>query len=99
LQQRRDVRRLQQDTGEALKHSSSNSDPARQAEAKELLERTWQSMDTNLRAIASRRLDGESWTQVAAALGGTADARRKQFERGLYEIAERLGVDEANEHA
>jgi hypothetical protein len=90
---------VQPDTSEALKHSSSNSDPARQAEAKELLERAWQSMDTNLREIASRRLDGESWTQVAAALGGTADARRKQFERGLNEIAERLGVDEANEHA
>jgi DNA-directed RNA polymerase specialized sigma24 family protein len=98
-QQRRDIRRVQPETGEAMRRSSGDGDPARQVEVKELLERTWQNMDFNLREIASRRLDGQSWTQVAAALGGTAGARRKQFERGLNEIAERLGVDQANEHA
>jgi hypothetical protein len=98
LQQRRDIRRMQPDEGEVTQRSSSECDPARQVEVKELLERTWQTMDTELREIASRRLEGQSWTQVATAIGGTAGGRRKQFERGLDEIAARLGIDEANEH-
>jgi RNA polymerase sigma-70 factor (ECF subfamily) len=99
LQQRRDIRRVHPDSAEALERHSSECDPARQVEAKELLEWTWQSMDFDLREIAARRLDGQSWAQVAAALGGTPAARRKQFERGLDEIAERLGIDEADDHA
>ncbi len=55
-------------------------------------------MDSELREIATRRLDGQSWAQVAEAIGGTAGARRMQFDRGLDEIAERLGIDEADEH-
>jgi RNA polymerase sigma factor (sigma-70 family) len=99
LQQRRDVRRMQPDTSETIEYSSGKDDPARQVEAKELLERTWQSMDTVLREIASRRLEGQTWAQVADAIGGTAGARRMQFERGLNEIAEQLGIDKADEHA
>jgi RNA polymerase sigma-70 factor (ECF subfamily) len=98
-QQRRDIRRTRCEIIEEFPHSSSDSDPARSAAAKELLERAWQNMDVDLRAIASRRLEGQSWAQVAAAIGGTAGGRRKQFERGLDEIAQRLGIDGATDHA
>jgi RNA polymerase sigma-70 factor (ECF subfamily) len=95
LQQRRDIRRRQP----AMELQSSDQiDPARHVEIKELLERAWQTMDTELREIASRRLERQSWAQVAAAIGGTAGARRKQFERGMDEIAHRLGIDVAHEH-
>jgi RNA polymerase sigma-70 factor (ECF subfamily) len=99
LQQRRDVRRMEPKSGEAMQRCSNKGDPARQVAAKELLERTWQSMNSDLREIATRRLDGQSWAQVAEAIGGTAGARRMQFERGLDEIAEQLGIDKADEHA
>lgn len=97
-QKRRDIRRKESQDG-TITQLTSGPDPAQQAQAKELLERMWQSMDLELREIASRRLDGQSWEQVAMEIGGTAGARRKQFERGLDEIAERLGIDEENEHA
>jgi RNA polymerase sigma-70 factor (ECF subfamily) len=95
LQERRDIRRMQAETAEVVERSSAACDPARQAEARELLERAWQIMDGDLREIATRRLEGQTWIQVAAALGGTAGGRRKQFERGLALIAEQLGLGEA----
>ena len=96
-QERRDMRRKESATRTDTQ-LSSEPDPARQAQARELLERMWRSMDLELREIASRRLDGQSWAQVASELGGTAGARRKQFERGLDEIALRLGISEAAEY-
>jgi RNA polymerase sigma-70 factor (ECF subfamily) len=98
LQQRRDIRRGRPDLAQTTQPASSSSDPARRVEAKELLERAWQSMDHELREIASRRLEGQSWDQVARAIGGTAGARRMQFERGLNEIAEQIGIEEATCH-
>jgi RNA polymerase sigma-70 factor (ECF subfamily) len=94
-QKRRDIRRKDVDTEAAVLVCRGGFDPARQIQAKELLERVWQSMDSELRAIASRRFEGQSWAEIAQALGGTAGARRKQFERGLNQIAGRLGIDEA----
>jgi DNA-directed RNA polymerase specialized sigma24 family protein len=93
-QQRRDIRRKEIDSG-VVQLCASRSDPARLAESKELLAQMWRAMDLELRKIASRRLEGESWEQIANEIGGTAGARRKQFERGLDEIAARLGIDEA----
>jgi RNA polymerase sigma-70 factor (ECF subfamily) len=97
LQQRRDVRRTQPDSTAVTQLTSSIPEPARQLAAKELLERTWQTMDEELRQIASRRLEGQTWEQVAAGIGGTAGARKKQFERGLDKVALRLGIDEGSE--
>jgi hypothetical protein len=68
--------------------------PERQAEGRELLHEAWQRMDQELRQIVSRRLDGESWDQVASAMGGTTEARRKQYQRGLDSIARVLGIDD-----
>jgi DNA-directed RNA polymerase specialized sigma24 family protein len=33
--------------------------------------------------ILNGRLDGETWHQIAAAMGGTPDARRRQLERAI----------------
>jgi RNA polymerase sigma-70 factor (ECF subfamily) len=93
-QQRRDTRRLESEAGAVTQLCSSERDPARQMQAKELLDRMWQTMDPELREIASRRLAGQSWAEVATGIGGTAGARRKQFERGLDAVAQQLGIDE-----
>jgi hypothetical protein len=73
--------------------SSTVEDPSQQAEARELLDRAWQIMDVDLRGIALRRLEGQTWTRIAVEMGGTAAARKKQFARGLDEVARRLGID------
>ncbi len=94
-QRRRDVRRVTEPSATAVaKLVSTAPGPARQAEGRELLHEAWQRMDLELRQLVSRRLDGESWDQVASAMGGTAEARRKQYQRGLDSDARLLGIDE-----
>jgi RNA polymerase sigma-70 factor (ECF subfamily) len=95
LQQCRDVRRMQHELGAAAEQAASDCNPARQYEVKELFERAWQSMDVDLREMAQRRLEGQKWAEIAAGIGGTPAARKKQFQRGLNEIAKQLGIDEA----
>jgi hypothetical protein len=50
-------------------------------------------MDTTMREISKHRINGETWDEVARKLGGTAESRRKQYHRGMDEIAKLLGID------
>jgi RNA polymerase sigma-70 factor (ECF subfamily) len=94
LRQRRDIRRSEAAGTDVSQLCSTAPDPARRMQGKELLEKTWQRMDPQMREIASRRVDGQTWRQVADAMGGTVGARKKQFQRGLDEIAQELGIDD-----
>lgn len=47
--------------------------------------------------IADLRMGGKAWAEIAAALGGTAQSRRKQLERALDRVARELGLDEQEE--
>jgi RNA polymerase sigma-70 factor (ECF subfamily) len=91
--QRRDVRRISDHSTETLQLVSTAPGPARQAEARELLQSTWKHMDDTMRRIATRRLKGKTWDQVASEMGGTGESRRKQYERGMNEIARLLDID------
>jgi hypothetical protein len=51
-------------------------------------------MDAPLREMASLRVSGQTWEQIASAMGGTVAARKKQFQRGLDVIARGLGIDD-----
>jgi hypothetical protein len=64
--------------------------PAQQVAGRELLDRALAMMTPDVREVAARRMDGETWADIAAALGGTADGRRKQFERSISIISEAL---------
>src|SRR4051812_10995350 len=64
--------------------------PAQQTLGRELIERAFALMKPQIREIATRRANGMEWTQIAAQLGGTADARRKQFQRAVDQIASTL---------
>ena len=45
--------------------------------------------------LANLRLDeGLAWADIAARLGGTAEARRKQWERAVERVAGELRIDE-----
>jgi hypothetical protein len=50
-------------------------------------------MDPEVREIAAGRVQGRPWEAIAAELGGTAEARRKQFVRAMDRIAERLDIE------
>jgi hypothetical protein len=51
-------------------------------------------MDEELRSIASHRLKGMNWAQIAATMGGTGESRRKQYQRGLDRIARLVGIED-----
>src|SRR3990172_8108859 len=67
--------------------------PLQQVAGKELLDRTLAMMTPEIRAIAIRRMHDEAWADIASALGGTADGRRKQFVRAVGQIADGLELD------
>jgi RNA polymerase sigma-70 factor (ECF subfamily) len=93
-QQRRDVRRTSHSADVATAIASCEAGPDRQAISRELLDQVWQHMDEELRSIASRRLQGMNWAQIADTMGGTDDSRRKQYQRGLDRIARLVGIED-----
>jgi len=89
---RRNVGRLSHIAVEQVRLESSEPEPSRQVLTQELLDRALGMMTPEIRAIAVRRMEGELWPRIARAMGGTPDARRKQFERAVNPIADTLNV-------
>jgi len=96
--ERRDVRRVEADGAERLEWMAAGDDPARVAAGRELLGAVRAEMIDEERAIADLRGQGCTWPEVAQRLGGTAEARRKQFGRTLDRVAAKLGLDEESLH-
>lgn len=87
---RRDVRRSHAALVEWAGIASTAPDPSRYAAGKELLQRALGIMSADIRAIAERRMDGESWSDIASSMGGTPDGRRMQYERAVDNVADTL---------
>jgi RNA polymerase sigma-70 factor (ECF subfamily) len=47
--------------------------------------------------MAELRVDGRSWAEVAEELGGSADARRVQFQRAVSRVSRELGLEDDHE--
>ena len=92
-QQRRDVRRMKSIHDFASAPSDKSPGPDRQAVDRDLLKRAYELMAPEVRQIADCRAQGAKWADVADQLGGTADARRKQFLRAMDRIAETLDIE------
>src|SRR5262245_26566181 len=92
--ERRDVRREAADGDARLERLTAGSDPERVAAGRELLAAVRAELTDEERMIADHRGAGRSWGEVAEQMGGTPDARRKQFDRALDRVTIRLGIDE-----
>jgi RNA polymerase sigma factor (sigma-70 family) len=91
--QRRDVRRNVQ-LGEIWSEPASpGAEPTRQVVGRDLVDRALGLMDPQVRQMAECRTRGMEWSEIAAQIGGTADARRKQFQRAVDQIAQSLEID------
>jgi hypothetical protein len=91
--QRRDIRRvipLEETYGEPTVAPAGS---AQQVLGRELIEQAFALMEPPIRDIAIRRASGMEWAEIATQLGGTADARRKQFQRAVDRIALTLDID------
>lgn len=94
--QRRDVRR-EQPVDAVPDPRGGEPSPSRHLMGREALAALRSRLGDEERALADLRAQGLGWAEVAEALGGTAQARRKQLARALDRIAGELGLAEAGE--
>lgn len=91
--QRRDVRREKSLDGCIATPADKSPGPAQQAVERDLLRRAYELMDPEVRQMADSRIHGFKWGTIAANMGGTAGARRKQFLRAMDGIAQALEIE------
>jgi RNA polymerase sigma factor (sigma-70 family) len=90
---RRDVRRdVGFGDGEFVATDPSPS-PSRLAIGRELLDAFQARLSAEERHMADLRSAGREWTDIAAELGGTPQARRKQLSRAVKRVSLELGLD------
>jgi RNA polymerase sigma factor (sigma-70 family) len=85
---RRDHRRLEAVEHEQLEAAAVCPSPSRHVAARELLEAFRERLSTEERALADLRGQGHTWAEIAAELGGTPQARRKQLARAVERAAQ-----------
>jgi len=94
--QRRDQRRNVAMEAEALEQAAADShSPSRVAAGRELLLAFRERLSPEERRLADLRAQGVGWDEIAAEVGGTAQARRKQLARALDRVTVELGLEEA----
>jgi RNA polymerase sigma-70 factor (ECF subfamily) len=96
--QRRDVRRVAADGGEALGQvAGAGPTPSEVVAGQELLVRFRAALGEEERRVADLRGEGLAWEEVASRLGGTAKARRMQLSRAVERVSRELGLQGAGE--
>lgn len=91
--QRRDVRRDVELTNNVTAPNTTLAEPANQIVGRELIQQALGLMDAQVREMAVCRANGMEWSEIAARIGGSPDARRKQFQRAVSQIATTLEID------
>ncbi len=92
---RRDVRRVAVVSHVALEQVADPQPSASEMLSRqELLERMREALSPEERRVADLRSEGLGWEQVAAELGGSAQARRMQLSRGIERASRQLGLEE-----
>jgi RNA polymerase sigma-70 factor (ECF subfamily) len=96
--QRRDARRVAADGADLLPAvQGSGPTPSREVAAREQLEALYARLTEEERALAQRRGAGHTWVEIAAELGGTPQARRKQLGRAIRRVGPEVGLDPIEE--
>jgi RNA polymerase sigma-70 factor (ECF subfamily) len=87
----RDCRRLEAcDPAYLEGRSAVAPSPSRLVASRELLDQFRRCLSEEERELAKLRADGCEWTEIAARLGGTAEARRKQLARAVDRVVQQL---------
>jgi RNA polymerase sigma-70 factor (ECF subfamily) len=90
----RDLRRnSSQSEAELAQVEDPGPAPSKRLEAQDLLERFQRGLTEEERRLADLRSQGMSWPEIAAHLGGTAQARRVQFSRAVDRVTREMGLD------
>jgi len=86
----RDCRRLVACDPAYLDGRTAAPSPSRLVVGRELLAEVNRRLSEEERLLADLRADGCEWTQIAARIGGTAEARRKQLARAVDRVLGQL---------
>jgi RNA polymerase sigma-70 factor (ECF subfamily) len=93
--QRRDHRRVVAAADSALEVAAGGPSPRAVIAGKELLHELRRRLTGEERRLADLRAEGLAWAEIAAEMGGTAVARRKQLARALDRVTRELGLEES----
>jgi RNA polymerase sigma-70 factor (ECF subfamily) len=86
----RDCRRLAACDPAYLDVRTTAPSPSRLVVGRELLAEVYRRLSEEERLLADLRADGCEWAEIAARLGGTAEARRKQLARAVDRVEQQL---------
>ena len=86
----RDCRRLEACDPAYLDGRTTAPSLSRLVVGRELLAEVNRRLSQEERLLAELRADGCEWTEIAARLGGTAEARRKQLARAVDRVEQQL---------
>jgi RNA polymerase sigma factor (sigma-70 family) len=92
--QRRDCRRVEEGGLNDGQLAAPGSTPSQQVAARELLQETHRRLSAEERRLLELRQQGRAWTDIAAELGGSPEALRKQLARAIDRVGRELGLDE-----
>ena len=88
---RRDYRRLEsRDPADLEGRAIPQPSPSRMVAGRELLEDFRRRLSEEERALVDLRAQGCDWPEIAARLGGTSQARRRQFTRAIDRVEQQL---------
>jgi RNA polymerase sigma-70 factor (ECF subfamily) len=90
----RDIRRDAAAGPQAQAVASGAESPSYQLEARELLAETVHRLSPEELQLFELRRQGCAWAAVADRLGGTAEGRRKQYERAVQRVTHELHLED-----
>jgi RNA polymerase sigma-70 factor (ECF subfamily) len=94
---RRDVRRVSSADAATEKLPAAAASPSKQFEAKELMEQVRRRLTDEEWQLAEQRNQGYGWAEIAARLGGNADALRIKLARAVKRVTGELGFDDSGD--
>jgi len=92
--QRRDQRRVANIAVDELEVAAGGQTPSQLAAGKELLQAFRARLSQEERQLADLRAADCQWQEIAARLGGTPQARRRQLARAIDRVSRELGLEE-----
>lgn len=94
---RRDIRRTTPLSIDEMNLPAAGETPSQIISSQELVAKFLTCLSKEDRSIAEQRRAGRTWEEIAADLGRTGEAVRKQFSRAVREISQQLGMDDTVE--
>jgi RNA polymerase sigma-70 factor (ECF subfamily) len=91
--QKRDQRRATGDHDALAGVAGADPTPSRIIADRDLIDEVHRRLSDEERQLGDLRAKGHSWEEIAAQVGGTAQARRVQFARAIDRVAGELNIE------